>query len=99
MKDNKHMELKAYKILAEIRGSMLSTIIREARNKMEYYNPNEPDNVIKLLQHIANPAKWDYCGLLRKEDMKVLEILEFLLDDSMTESRPYKEWKEPDKNN
>jgi len=78
------MELKAYKMLAQIRGSMLSTIEREARNKVEYCK-DKPEESQKWMGHIANPEKWDFCGLLRKEDKKLLEMLEYLLDDGMTD--------------
>jgi hypothetical protein len=49
--------------------------------------------MLKEFEYIANPAKWDYCGLLSKDEKAVLEMLEFLVDDSQKEIRKYKEWK------
>jgi len=92
MTTSEKMELKAYKLLAQLRYDMLSRIQNEARNKVEY-RKDKPEESQQLLEYIANPAKWDHCGLLRKEDKKLLEILEFLLDDNAAEIRPYGEWK------
>jgi len=79
-------ELKAYKLLAKIRGVMLSRIEHEARNKAEYCK-DKPEDSQKWMEYIANPEKWDYCGLLAKEEKKVLEVLEYLLDDDMIDMR------------
>jgi len=86
------MELKVYQLLAKIRNGMLSKIRHEAINKTEYCQ-DKPDRVLEWMEFIANPAKWDYSGLLSKEDKKLLEVLEYLIDDDMTEIRQYKEWK------
>ncbi len=87
------MELKAYKLLAELRGNMLSFIRNEAKTKI-VYNSNKPEEMSKLLLHIADPSKWNYCGLLKNEDKKVLETLEYLLNDDDIEIYRYKEWKQ-----
>lgn len=89
---NDEMKLKAYKLLAEIHESMISRITHEARTRTEY-GKDKPEESQKWMEYIGNPAKWDYCGLLKKEDIKVLETLEYLLDDDMKEIRRYKEWK------
>ncbi len=34
---------------------------------------DKPEEVRLYVEHISNPAKWDYCGFLSKEDKKVLE--------------------------
>jgi len=81
-----NIELKAYKLLAKIRGKMLSKIQHEARNKVEFCK-DKPEEYQKWIEYIANPEKWDYCGLLKKEEKKELEILEYLLDDNMKEIR------------
>lgn len=86
------MKLKTYKLLAEIRGKFLSRIISDARNKTEYFKDNV-EELSKFTEFIANPKKWDYCGMLSKEDIKVLETLEYLLDDEQDEIYPYPEWK------
>ena len=91
---NKKMELKAVRILADIRGELLRNIDRQARNKVQYFKDN-PEEVFKQMEFISNPGKWDYCGLLHKEDIKVMEVLEYLLDDKQDEIIPYKEWTPP----
>ncbi len=85
MADSKEMELKAYKMLAELRSSMLERIRHEARNRVEYPN-TEPNQSVIWMEYISNPAKWDHCGLLRKEDIAVMETLEYLLNDEMKEN-------------
>lgn len=87
------MQLKAYKMLAQIRGSMLNQVRQRAMNKVEYIKGEKPDELLELLTNIANPAKWSYCGLLSAEDKAILEVLEFLLNDEQKEVRKYYEWK------
>lgn len=89
---NKNMELKAVRILADIRGELIGNIRHQVRNKVQY-SKDDPDDVFKEMEFISNPAKWEYCGLLKKEDMKVMEVLEYLLDDNQDGIIPYKEWK------
>lgn len=95
--ENDNMKLKAYKRLAELRGKMFSKILYEARNKTEYahLDSNTEKEIRKWIGAIANPDKWEYFGILSKEDMRELETLEFLLNDDKTEMEKYKEWKVP----
>ncbi len=88
---NEKMELKAYKLLAQLRGQMLGKISHEAKNKAEYLK-DKPEEAQLWMEYISNPAKWDYCGLLSKEDKKVLETIEYLLNDEAKEIIRYKEW-------
>ena len=88
----KNIELKAYKMLAEIRKMMLSRINSKLANCVEYRKGN-PEEIFEIIQNLTNPEKWDYCSLLDEEDKKVLETLEYLIDDEMAEIRNYKEWK------
>lgn len=92
MKTTKDIEIKAYKLLAEIRGNMLSKIQHQARICVEY-KKEKPDELYEWFEYIANPDKWDYCGILKKEDKAVLEVLEYLLNDDEKELIKYKEWK------
>lgn len=87
-----NMELKAYKLLSQLRGRMLNRIQMEARNKTEYCK-DKPEDSAEWMEYISNPARWDYCGLLSQEDKSALETIEYLLDDDMKEIRRYKEWK------
>jgi len=91
---NKKMELKAVKILSDIRGELLNNIQHQVRNKVQYFKDN-PEEVFKQMEFISNPGKWDYCGLLHKEDIKVMEVLEYILDDKQDGIIPYKEWTPP----
>lgn len=92
---NEDIELKAYKLLAQIRGSMLSKITFEARNRVEY-DKDKPEKSQLWMEYISNPDKWDYCGILSKEDKHVLETIEYLLNDDYTEIRRYKGWNPPE---
>ena len=74
------MELKAYKLLAQLRGSALSAIQHNASNKTQYCK-DDTEEIKKWLEYIGNPGKWDYCGILSKKDKKVLETLEYLVND------------------
>lgn len=80
----KNIELKAYYLLSRIRGAMLSRIEHEAKNKAMYCT-EKPEESQLWMGYIADSSKWDYCGLLKKEEKSVLEVLEFLLDDNMDE--------------
>lgn len=88
---NKQMELKATKMLMKIYRSMFFQIRQRAMNCVEY-RKDKPEDVYEQMAHIANPAKWDYSGLITKEDKAVLETLEYLLDDNQEEIYKYKEW-------
>lgn len=85
------MEFKAYKLLAQIRKDIIWKIQNEARNRIQYCK-EKPEEFAKLVEYISNPGKWDYCGLLNKEDKRVLEVVEYLLNDDMDEIRKYESW-------
>ncbi|MFA7307587.1 MAG: hypothetical protein WC026_13045 [Hyphomicrobium sp.] len=89
---NEKMELKAYKLLADLQGKLLDRITLEAERKAEYCK-DKPEESQKWMEYISNPDKWDYCGLMSKEDMKVLDTIEYLLNNDATEIKKRKEWK------
>ena len=91
-----NMELKAYKLLAQLRLQMLNHVRREARNCVEY-RKDKPEDVFKVMEHISNPGKLEYCGLIRKEDKLVMETLEYLLNDELSEIWINKDWAPPEK--
>lgn len=97
MKNSKDMELKAYKILYDTYARMFMRVLNDAQNIISYPTVNPPEEILKRLENISNPAKWDYCGILNKEDMAVLEVLQHLLDDESKEISRYKFW-QPIKN-
>jgi hypothetical protein len=83
------IEYKAHKLLAELRKSLLTKIIHEAKNKVEYCQ-DKPEELKKWMEYISNPEKWDYCGIMRKEDLRVMEVLEYLVNDDANEIIKYK---------
>lgn len=85
--------VKAKDMLLQIRSNMLASIQQRARNIVEYNKGDKPDEMLELFGNIANPAKWDYCGLLSKQDITTLEVLEYLLNDNQDKISRYKEWK------
>mgnify|MGYP006883742108 CR=1 FL=1 len=89
------MELKAYKFLANTYAKMFMRVRNTAMNAVEY-KKDKPEEVFEQMQHISNPAKWSYCGIISEEDKAVLEFVEYLLNDDYKEVNKYKFW-EPNK--
>lgn len=89
-------EIKAYKKISELRGQIIDRLIHEARTKIQYCK-DKPEEILKLAEMISNPDKWEYYGLIKKEDLKVLETLETLTNDNLDEINyyHYKEWTPP----
>lgn len=85
------MELKAYKILYETYLRMFMRIRTTACNCVEY-RKDKPEEVFKEMEYISNPDKWDYCGILNKQDKAVLETLQYLLNDNNQEIQRYTGW-------
>ncbi len=86
MRTSNNIESKAYRLLAEIREKMLSRIIFEAKNHVEY-KKDKPEDSQKFMEYISDASKWDYCGLLSKEDKAILEVLEYIVDDNQNDIR------------
>ena len=82
------IEYKAYKLLAELRKSLLTKIVHEAKNKVQY--SDNPEDMKKWMEYISNPEKWDYSGIMRKEDLRIMEVLEYLVNDDANEIIKYK---------
>lgn len=72
------MEEKIYKELAEIRGRLISGIIRKAVNSAEYHK-EKIEELNKTVSYICDKNMWDYCSILGKEDLIKLELLEDLI--------------------
>lgn len=85
------MQLKAYKFLANTYAKMFMRVRNTAMNAVEY-KKEKPEEVFEQMQNIANPAKWNYCGIINTEDKAVLEFVEYLLNDGQTEIRKYNFW-------
>lgn len=83
---SQNLELKAYQELARLHGQLLSSLIYKAKHTMEYFKDN-PEEMKKAMEFMATPNKWDHSGLLSKEDKKVLEMLEYLINDELIEIR------------
>jgi hypothetical protein len=97
--DSKKIEEKAKDLLATEERFLLQKIIHEARMMVEYREYREekdPEACFKFIETIADPSKWDYHGLRHKEGQKIVDVLEYLLDDNMKEIKHTKEWKKPE---
>jgi tyrosyl-tRNA synthetase len=90
------MELKAYKKLEDLYSSMFWVVMDKIRRCVEY-RKDKPDDIYQELLNISNPDKWDYCGVISKEDKAVLEMLEYLLDNTEKNIVKYKAWHPPQK--
>jgi hypothetical protein len=86
-KDAKNIELKIYKKLYQINSSILRTIMHNSLSRFEYRDRLDVDAAekekrdIQLIESIAKKDKWDYHGICSKEDIKLMEFLEYLIDD------------------
>lgn len=74
------MREKAYKRLASEYKSLAMGMVHRCQNILDYAKTG-PD-ALKLLSDIADMGKWDYNGIQRKEDSRIVEMLEYLLDDN-----------------
>jgi hypothetical protein len=72
-------EARAYKRLYELYKSTLLTIINKARNTVEYHNATSDENR-KLVEFIADEKRWDYCGIEKNVDTKIIDELEKCLN-------------------
>jgi CRISPR/Cas system-associated endonuclease/helicase Cas3 len=73
------MEEKIYKQISEIQGRILRGIMHRAYLSQEYHKEN-PEELNKTIEYIANKDKWDYCGISNKEDLIKLELLNSLVE-------------------
>ena len=64
---------KAYEILYKKYKSMFMNIQREAKAKTEH---GDDASIKETLGFIGNPEKYSYCGIIRKEDIAVVNTLE-----------------------
>ena len=71
---------KAYKRLAYEYKTLAMGIIHRCQNVLDYAKTG--DDALKLISSIVDMGKWDYHGIQRKEDSRIVEILEYLLDDN-----------------
>lgn len=84
-KDIKNIELKIYRKLYELNSAVLRTIISRAQDRIEYRDrvhvEEKEKRDIELMESIANKEKWDYYGICNNDKIKLMEFLEYLLDD------------------
>lgn len=71
---------KAYKRLVYEYKNLAMEMIRRSQNLLDYAKTG--DDALKLVSSIADRGTWDYHGIQRKEDSRIVELLEYLLDDN-----------------
>lgn len=84
-KDIKNIELKIYRKLYELNSAVLRTIVHRVDGRLQYRDKVDVDEKekrdIELMESIANKDKWDYNGICSNDKIKLMEYLEYLLDD------------------
>lgn len=86
-KDIKNIELKIYKKLYEINSAVLQTIVHRTQGRLDTRDTYKSVGVskeqedIELMEAIANKDKWDFYGICNNDKIKLMEFLEYLLDD------------------
>ena len=85
-------EVKIYKLLYGIQQNMLSRIMYDAQNIVQF-SEGKPELTEKLINMITTPSKWDYYGFVSKEDKRLMEVLGYLLDDEAKDIGTYKDFK------
>lgn len=85
---------KAIQELAKIDRQLLHGILSRVRNLVEYDHVHTHEDMVKTLENIATPEKWDYIGLCSKEEKSNKELLEYLLNDSAKDIVKHK-WIKP----
>jgi len=84
-KDIKNIELKIYKKLYEINSAVLRAIVHRVDDRLAYRDKVDVDKKekrdIELMEAIANKDKWDFHGICSNDKIKLMEFLEYLLDD------------------
>lgn len=88
-KDAKNIELKIYKKLYEINSGTLRMIAHKTQGRLDsrdaYQSVGGQSSKekldIDLMESIAKKEKWDYHGICSKEDIILMEFLEYLIDD------------------
>lgn len=84
-KDIKNIELKIYKKLYEINSAVLRTIVHRVDDRLAYRDKVDVDKKekrdIELMESIAKKDKWDFYGICNNDKIKLMEFLEYLLDD------------------
>lgn len=71
---------KAYKRLAYEYSSLNRAIIHKCRSLVEYSKTG--DDALKLVSSIADMGNWERNGIQSREESRMVEMLEYLLDDN-----------------
>jgi len=70
---------KAYKMLYQKYKSLYETIYFRASNAKEY---GQKDDQLKVIETIIEKDKYPHIGIQSESDRKIIEMLEYLLDDN-----------------
>jgi len=70
---------KAYKILYQKYRNMYDTIFHRAQNAKEF---GQKDDQLKVIETIIEKDKYPHIGIQSESDRKIIEMLEYLLDDN-----------------
>lgn len=81
MAEEKLFKEKAYKILYEKYRDLYIRIFSRAQHAQEY---GQKEDHTKLIQTIVDIGNYDYHGIQNKEDNKIVNCIEYLLDDSQS---------------
>ena len=84
MQTSKDIELKAWKRLAELRGEALGQVARQALTKVQYCE-NKLEQLFKQMEYTSKRDSWGFCGILHTVVLAEMRLLEYLLDDRVTE--------------
>lgn len=85
-KDNKNIELKIYRKLYELNSAVLRTIIHRTQGRLDCRDNksvgvSKEQEYIELMESIAKKEKWDFHGICSNDNIKLMEFLEYLLDN------------------
>lgn len=69
---------KVYKLLYEEYQVLYGRILQRARNVQEY---GKGDDAMSLITSIVDTDKYDHCGLQSKQDTKMVQTLQYLIND------------------
>lgn len=76
-------KLKIYKKLYQLNSSIVSSMYYKGRTRLEYREHDKEKSDSQFIESIGDKQKWEYHGICSKEDIKMIEFLEYLLNDNI----------------
>lgn len=75
-------ELKIYKEIAELRWQIILQMLhRMNKDTVKYHIEQDEDGGLKHFTNVGDTEKWDYMGIMYKQEQHLLKFLEYLIDD------------------